>query len=536
MRRLCPDDFGGGIFDFRNYLLPLYLICYGGIYFVTEKRLPTMSEKSIYGTMDAATVKRFKHWQLRTIVVSMIGYAVYYFVRKNFSLAMPGLTAEYGISNTSFGIVIGIGSLVYGLSRFVNGFVVDKISTRTVMAIGLLLCAAANVAFGCGYDLSYAITGVAEGPQVVNMLILLMGITIILNQYFQGFGYPPCARMLPHWIHPSELATKMSIWNTSHSIGAAAAVVVCGYIMGHLGMDLSANAEVVARMAENMGVATDDAEGMKRVLEYASHYGAWKWCFWIPAAVAVAGAVWLYVGLRDTPSSVGLPELPDTDTKSQEAAADKRGHKKFISHMVFKNRWIWTLCVANVFVYIMRMGILDWGPKFLTESRGMSIVSAAWSVAVFEIFAIIGTIFAGWATDRIFKSKAHHMCLVCMVMASLFMIIFVAFPQMPPVLSVLVLAMGGFFIYGPQALIGIAAANQATKEGSATANGVAGVFGYVGSFFSALGVGMLADAYGWNTVFYVIVAVGALGAIAFATMWKAPRDGYERAKQIKYEE
>lgn len=495
-----------------------------------------MNENKIYGAMDAATVKRFKHWQLRTIVVSMIGYAVYYFVRKNFSLAMPGLTAEYGISNTSFGIVIGIGSLVYGLSRFVNGFVVDKISTRAVMAIGLLLCAAANVAFGCGYDLSYAITGVAEGPQVVNMLILLMGITIILNQYFQGFGYPPCARMLPHWIHPSELATKMSIWNTSHSIGAAAAVVVCGYIMGHLGMDLSANAEVVARMAENMGVATDDAEGMKRVLEYASHYGAWKWCFWIPAAVAVAGAVWLYVGLRDTPSSVGLPELPDTDTKSQEAAADKRGHKKFISHMVFKNRWVWTLCVANVFVYIMRMGILDWGPKFLTESRGMSIVSAAWSVAVFEIFAIIGTIFAGWATDKIFKSKAHHMCLVCMVMASLFMIIFVAFPQMPPVLSVLVLAMGGFFIYGPQALIGIAAANQATKEGSATANGVAGVFGYVGSFFSALSVGMLADAYGWNTVFYVIVAVGALGAIAFATMWKAPRDGYERAKQIKYEE
>ena len=71
-----------------------------------------MSEKSIYGAMDAATIKRFKHWQLRTIIVSMIGYAVYYFVRKNFSLAMPGLTAEYGISNTSFGIVIGIAAVV----------------------------------------------------------------------------------------------------------------------------------------------------------------------------------------------------------------------------------------------------------------------------------------------------------------------------------------------------------------------------------------------------------------------------------------
>ena len=495
-----------------------------------------MSEKeSIYGSMSPETTRKFKYWQMRTIIVSMIGYAIYYFVRKNFSLAMPGLTAEYGISNTSFGIVIGIGSLIYGLSRFVNGFLVDKVSTRAVMAVGLLLCAASNVAFGCGYDLSYAITGVQQGPQIVNTLVMIMGITIILNQYFQGFGYPPCARLLPQWIHPSELATKMSIWNTSHSIGAACAVVVCGYIMGPLGSDMSGDAQLVASMAQNMGISTDDAEGMKRVMEYASHYGAWKWCFWIPAAIAVAGAAWLFFGLRDDPSSVGLPELPDTNTGKVDKSVDKSAHKKFLMHMVFKNRWIWTLCIANVFVYIMRMGILDWGPKFLTESRGMSIVSAGWTVAVFEIFAIVGTIFAGWATDHIFKGKAHRMCLVCMILAALFMTVFVAFPGLPVVVSVVVLAMGGFFIYGPQALIGIAAANQATKEASATANGLAGVFGYVGSFFSALGVGMLADAFGWNFVFYTIVGVGAAGALVFATMWRAPRDGYERTKSIKYD-
>lgn len=63
----------------------------------------------------------------------MVVYAIYYFVRKNFSIAMPGLTAEYGISNTSFGVII---------------------------AIGLLLCAAANFCFGFGVDLSYLITGV----------------------------------------------------------------------------------------------------------------------------------------------------------------------------------------------------------------------------------------------------------------------------------------------------------------------------------------------------------------------------------------
>ncbi|MDE6612838.1 MAG: MFS transporter, partial [Muribaculaceae bacterium] len=125
---------------------------------------------------------------MRTIIVTMVGYAIYYFVRKNFSIAMPGLTAQYGISNTSFGIVIGIGSLIYGLSRFINGFVVDRFSARVIMAVGLLLCAASNFAFGFGVNISSWLTGVDAGPDFINMLVLVMAVTIVLNQLFQGVG------------------------------------------------------------------------------------------------------------------------------------------------------------------------------------------------------------------------------------------------------------------------------------------------------------------------------------------------------------
>lgn len=493
-----------------------------------------MNRESIYGSWDKETVAKFKKWQRRTIMITMIGYAAYYFVRKNFSLAMPGMTAEFGISNTSFGIVIGIGSLVYGLSRFLNGFIADRVSSRILMSSGLILCALANIAFGFGYDLSYAITGADRGPQVVNTLVMIMGITIIVNQYFQGMGFPPCARTLPHWIHPSELATKMSVWNTSHSIGAACAVVVCGYIMGHLGTDMSGNAEVVAGIASNLGISPDDSEGMARVMGYASHYGAWKWCFWVPAIIASATSVWLLFCMKDTPSSVGLPELPGTDTGKEKAARDRKAERKFMMHMVFRNPYVWLLCIANLFVYVMRMGILDWGPKFLTESRGMSIVGAGWSVAMFEIFAIVGMLVAGWATDRFFGGRAHRMCMFCMAGASLFMGIFVLFPHLPSLLSTICLAMSGFCIYGPQALVGVAIANQATKELSATANGLNGILGYIGSFLSALGVGILADACGWNTVFLVIICVGAVGGVIFALMWNAPRDGYERARKMEY--
>ncbi|MCQ2184137.1 MAG: MFS transporter [Bacteroidales bacterium] len=480
----------------------------------------------------------FKAWQWHTIVVSMIVYSIYYFVRKNFSIAMPGLTAEYGISNTSFGVVIAIGALIYGLSRFINGFFVEKISTKLFMALGLVLCAAANFCFGFGADLSYLITGVHEGPQFVNMLILVMGVTIVLNQYFQGFGYPPCARMLPQWIAPGELSTKMSIWNTSHSIGSFLAVVVCGLIMTNMGSDMSGNSSIVSSIAANLSASIKGWDGLgeadrtARVLSYASHYGAWRWCFFVPAVVALGAAALCILALKDTPQSVGLPELEGTHIGKEALEGKKGAQKAFFKEMVFRNKWVWMLSIANVFVYVLRMGVLDWGPKFLTEDRGMDINSAAWSVAVFELTAIVGTIFAGWASDRIFKGLSHRMCFFSMVGACIFLGLFALVPGLPPVVSTLVLALAGFCIYGPQALIGIGAANQATKEASATANGLTGICGYAGSALCAIGVGLIADNFGWNWVFITFVCAGLVGAVIFLSMWKAPRDGYARAQKF----
>jgi OPA family glycerol-3-phosphate transporter-like MFS transporter/OPA family sugar phosphate sensor protein UhpC-like MFS transporter len=494
-----------------------------------------MAKSDVYSSLGGQR-KRFLSWQMKTILVTMVGYAIFYFVRKNFSIAMPGMTAEYGITNKSFGWIIFAGSLVYGFSRFINGYVVDRIKGRIVMALGLLLCAVSNFAFGFGANLSSWITGSENTPDMVNCLILFMGITIIVNQYFQGMGYPPCARILPHWIHPSELATKMSIWNCSHSIGAALAVVVCGYIMGTLGTNLSANADVVQRITENL-TNNNVSDATNQALIYAQHIGAWKFCFWIPACIAVAGAIIIFIGLRDEPKEAGLPDLPDTGLGSYKATSDPKARKKFEMVMVWKNRWVWTFCIANLFVYIVRMGILDWGPKFLTESRGLSIKDAGWTVAAFEIAGVVGTLFAGWATDHFFKGKGHRMCVVCMLGAALFMTIFRFLPSSAGLtVTALVLIGAGFFIYGPQALIGIELGNQATKEASARANGIAGILGYLGSGLSGLLVGYVADWFGWTAVFETIIVVAIIGMFILISMWKAPRDGYERASKIKYDD
>ena len=563
--------------------------------------------------MDTQTQKRFTIWQWRTIIVTMIGYAFFYFVRKNFSFAMPGLAAEYGISNTSFGVVMTIVGLVYGFSRYFNGILADRMNARYHMSIGLALCALASLAFGFIPHL----LGIEIGD-APHTLIVVFAILLVLNNIFQGSGFPPCARLLSHWIPPQELATKQSIWNTSHSIGASILAILCGFIMANMGTDLSSSQQDVDKITSNyvttlfkddvkksneaiakvvkvcepkaleeggyiidvvckmkdgkadstftyifskdnflavkatVDKATESgakasiseiakqcnidkaqAKATQAIVTRTEHTGAWQWAFWIPGLIALVGALGLFVFLRDTPKSVGLPELESSKTSLDEADNDPAARRAYVQKMVYKNPIVWALSIANFFVYVVRFSVLDWGPKFLTEACNMTFEQAAAAVGAFEIMAIVGTLVAGWVTDKFFAGRAHRTCMWCMVGAGAAMGAFYMFylhPGMVPGWALIaVLAMAGFFIYGPQALVGIAVTNQATKKAAGTANGLVGIFGYLSTAVSGIGIGWLADNYGWNYVFVSVIAMAVIGILIFMAIWGAKRDGYDKA-------
>ncbi len=288
--------------------------------------------------------------------------------------------------------------------------------------------------------------------------------------------------------------------------------------------DPKATPETIAR---ELDMPAAQAKALASIVALSTNAGAWQWCFFLPALIALLGALGIFAFLRDTPKSVGLPELENTKT-SIENDDDPAAYKRFVREKVYRNRLIWILAIANFFVYIVRFSVLDWGPKFLTEARDMSYSYAGWTVAIFEIFGIIGMLVAGWATDRFFKGRAHRTCVFCMLGTAVFMTVFYLLPNdVHPLVLICVLAMAGFCIYGPQALIGIAAANQATKKAAATANGLTGIFGYLSVFVSGLGVGMLVDAFGWNYVFLGMIAIAVIGMLVFTLMWSARANGYD---------
>ena len=109
------------------------------------------------------TNKSFNYWQWRMILGSMIGYSMFYFVRKNFSFAMPVLSEEYGITNTSFGVILSLVGIIYGVSKLINGVIADRANARWHLVIGLSASVLINFLFGWSDKLSTLITGQTGG-------------------------------------------------------------------------------------------------------------------------------------------------------------------------------------------------------------------------------------------------------------------------------------------------------------------------------------------------------------------------------------
>lgn len=452
--------------------------------------------------MDS-TIKKYRYWEWRTIVVLFIGYALFYFVRKNLGIAIPAMEAQLGISKTQLGIFLTAHSIIYGCSRFINGMLADRVNKKRLMSLGLFLTCIVNFIICFSPKLNGMLNLLdAEGKATLG-LVYLIGSMWVLNGYFQGMGVPPCMSLLAHWIRPTELATKQSIWNVSHTVGAGVVVALCGFMLDHFG------------------------------------YSAWYLCFAVPACLALIGVPLLWFGLKNDPAEVGLPPIEklseEKEVKNVEHdtlegfTGEKR--RRIINRMVFGNPFVWIIAVSNFCVYVIRLTILDWGSSFLTETKGMDIAQAGGLLATTEIIGgTLGMLLAGWLSDKLFKSKAHRTCFFCIIFATLSFFLFWRSESL--ILSFIFLVCSSFFIYGPQALYGVCASQQATKYAAGTANGIVGIFGYASSLVSGVMFGSMADAGGWDSVFPVAIAFGLAGALAIALMWNAPADGYAKLNKV----
>lgn len=422
---------------------------------------------------DPEKVKKlYRHWRLRTMYSMVIGYAVYYFVRKNFSMAMPAFLEDLGYTKTDLGLILTLFSIIYGVGKFLNGAIADRACARYMFALGLLFSAVVNVFFG-----------MSSG-------IIAFGVFWLLNAWFQSYGGPASVRFLTHWYSPTELGFKWGIYSTAHQIGGAAIMILCGYLIPTYG---------------------------------------WRSAFYVPAFIAVICSLFLINRLRDTPQSVGLPPVEDYrgDAHIKDEYEDQaKSFKEIWKDHIF-NCWpIWVLAIAHIFVYICRIGIMDWAPTFLVETRNSSLAVAGFQTAGFELAGIAGTLLAGWMSDKIFKGRRGPVAASCMFFLAASVAFFWLVPPIHAIVDSMILIAAGITVYAPQLLIPVAVADFATKKAASTAVGITGLTSYViGSAAAGVITGMIADKWGWNGGFVFFMISALAGGLLLLLIWnkRAPQ-------------
>ncbi|SMY37098.1 Glycerol-3-phosphate transporter [Photobacterium malacitanum] len=422
------------------------------------QRLPDGSIDPVY--------KRLR-WQL--FVGIFFGYAGYYLVRKNFSLAMPYLIEEYGYSRGELGVALAAVSIAYGLSKFLMGNVSDRSNPRFFLASGLILSSIVMLCFGFMPWATGSITA---------MFILLF-----LNGWFQGMGWPACGRTMVHWWSHKERGGLVSVWNVAHNVG--------GGLIGPL-------------FIFGLWAFNDD----------------WRSAFYVPAFFALLVAGFTLLVMRDTPQSCGLPAIeeykddyPESYNKSFE---EEMTAKEIFFKYIFNNKLLWFIAIANAFVYLIRYGVLDWAPVYLGEAKGFTVDKSSWAYFLYEWAGIPGTLLCGWISDKLFKGRRAPAGILFMALVTIAVLVYWLNPAGNPSIDMMALVAIGFLIYGPVMLIGLYALELAPKKAAGTAAGLTGLFGYLGGAVAANALlGYTVDHFGWDGGFIVLTGACVLAIFFF---------------------
>ena len=425
--------------------------------------------------------KEYAHWRLRIFYAVFIGYVTFYICKKNIAVVLPVMGTSLGYSNTELGL---LGSSLY----LTYAILADCSNVRSFLPTALILSAIANICFVASTLFitpgKFTFFGLPSATILLWVLAFFWG----CNGWVQSMGFPAIAKSLTFWYSNNERGMKWSFWSTSHQTGTFLSIIISGFVISHFG---------------------------------------WKAAFYMPAIFSILVSAFLFDRLRDKPSALGLPDIEEyrepesiTACKLENSETDEnQSYFEIFKKYILCNKAMWMLAFAYIFVYIIRFGTEDWIVKYLVEVKKNSLATAAWKLSFLPLFGIIGTISAGYFSDKIFKGRRTPINVI-FLLGVIFSIIGLKMNASSQTLDFLFLAMIGIFTYGPQMLIGgLCAVESSSKKVASASTGFTGSFGYIGAILSGVGTGTIIDKFGWNGALYFWIASAVICILICLPMW-----------------
>ena len=400
--------------------------------------------------------KVWKRERFQTFLAITFGYALYYVCRMSMGVMKQPLIDAGLLNATQLGIIGACLYWTYAVGKLVNGFLADTSNIKRFMATGLILSVAANFIMGI-----IGVTAVKAGISN-SVIFIVFAIMWAMNGWAQSMGAPPSIVALSRWFPLKIRGTYYGFFSASHNIGEGLSFIFVGSLVGVFG---------------------------------------WKWGFFGAACAGILGVLLILFWLHDTPESKGLPSIEElSGEKVPEKTKNDAAETRKIQKAVIKNPGVWILAGASAFMYMSRYAINEWGTIFLQETYDYDLTAAAAIIGINPIFGIIGTVFSGWLSDKVFKGDRKYPAFVAGVLeaVALFLFLFGGGSHFVLALSMVLFgtAIGVLIAF----LGGLMAIDLVPRKASGAALGIVGVASYAAAGVQNVITGLLLDNHTYEAI------------------------------------
>jgi len=299
-------------------------------------------------------------------------YAFLYMGRYNLKvskLAFENLQGSHGgsmMGNEAFGVIFGVGTVIYGISFLINGPLTDRLGGRFSILMGAAGASVLNFLMGL---VSYSL--IHKGPGHVffaQNFVVVFSILYGVNMYFQSFGAVAIVKVNSSWFHVRERGVFGAIFGILISLGIYFAFDWGKIILDHFGL---------------------------------------AWVFIAPAILLAI--FWLidHRLVRDYPSEAGFEDISLGDATDGDESPRLSPVKVF--KMMFRNPIIMTIATIEFCSGWLRQSIMQWFRTFAKQTDvslhlQSGFVYDNWGLLLCAA-GILGGVTAGVISDHLFQSR-----------------------------------------------------------------------------------------------------------------------------------
>ncbi|WP_375419584.1 MFS transporter [uncultured Sphingomonas sp.] len=400
--------------------------------------------------------------------LTVLAYMITYMDRVVISVTGPLIQAEYGLSNRTWGWVLGIFQIGYAMFQIPGGWLGDRYGPRRVLT-----------AIVIWWSTFTALTTATWSAS-----------SLIVCRFLFGCGeagaFPNATRSLSRWMLPSERGFAQGLTHAGARLGAALTPVLVVWLMLRFG---------------------------------------WRAPFLIFAVLGLIwGAVWFWY-YRDSPQQHASTNDAErrliADALAPQGSAGGAGGAvtaKVPWRFILAQPQLW-LISAMYFCYAYSINIfLTWFPKYLNEVRDFDLAQMGLFASLPLMAGVVGDITGGWVSDRLLHRWGHVTLARRVVAVVGFALAAVAIPagvlSASPLLSVAWFALA---VFGLELTVGVSWALTLDVGGifAGSVSAVMNTFGNIGGALAAVITGYILHWSGWNAAMYVLAALSAIGGLLF---------------------